>query len=65
MSNEKKMTGRYKVYRIMNAIMLVMSLLHLSRADGIRSICFSFAVVTYAFATKALLESVENKEVNK
>ena len=65
MSNEKKMTDRYKVYRIMNAIMLVMSLLHLSRADGIRSICFSFAVVTYAFATKVLLESVENKEVNK
>ena len=28
-------------------------------------LCFSFAVVTYAFATKALLESVENKEVNK
>lgn len=49
----------------MNAIMLVMSLIHLSRADGIRSICFSFAVVTYAFATKALLESVENKEVNE
>lgn len=49
----------------MNAIMLVMSLIHLSRADDIRSICFSFAVVTYAFATKALLESVENKEVNK
>ena len=65
MSNEKKMTDRYKVYRIMNAVMLVMSLLHLSRADGIRSICFSFAVVAYAFATKALLESVENKEVNK
>ena len=35
MSNEKKMTDRYKVYRIMNDIM------------------------------KALLESVENKEVNK
>lgn len=65
MSNEKKMTDRYRVYRIMNAIMLVMSLLHLSIADGIRSICFSFAVVTYVFATKALLESVENKEVNK
>ena len=58
-------SNRYKVYRIMNAIMLVMSLIHLSRADDIRSICFSFAVVTYAFATKALLESVENKEVNK
>ena len=38
MSNEKKMTDRYKVYRIMNAIMLVMSLIHLSRADGIRRI---------------------------
>ena len=58
-------SNRYKVYRIMNAIMLVMSLIYLSRADGIWSICFSFAVVTYAFATKALLESVENKEVNK
>lgn len=65
MSNERKMTDRYKVYRIMNAIMLVMSLLHLSRADGIRSICSSFAVATYAFATKALPESVENREVNK
>ena len=56
------MFNRYKGYRMMNTLIVFMSLLNMAKAETVWAFCFSLAVVIYAYATKELLGRTEKAE---